>query len=370
MFSSAHSTQQVSGKKTEVFSVQQKRLCAFACPPRRTPLREPIHTSSFTLLTSAFIFLTSAFTLLFFLSFSTATAQTVYTTVLGNQQYVVGSSTLRSGLFISRDNAKTWRHIGPENLKAYAMDAVDSSNGRVLYLAAGNGVHRSTDYGKGWKIVTDWRMTEVLDVKIDQQHPNVLYAATAWGFWRSTDGGDTWENPHGPLQENYCYQLRIESDSAQTMIAVVGEHLRQRIQYASYDNGSTWTEIPAENSSSYRWEHAYAQCPVPVGNNAMLVGFADTSGFHLNRRTPLPWHKAGQIAVDTTGMEGPSPGKFPIHALALLPDSSITILAGTFGDGIYKWDGKEWIRAGLEGSQVWRIIVKEYAVPVEEGHVH
>lgn len=306
---------------------------------------------------------------LLLLSAHTATAQTIYTTVLGNQNYVVGSSTLRSGLFVSRDGAKTWRHIGPENLKAYSMDAVDTSKGRILYIAAGNGVHRSTDYGRHWKIVTDWRITEVLDVKVNQQNPDYIYAATAWGFRRSTDGGDTWENPDGPLKEKYCYQLRIDADPMHPMVAVVGENLRQRIQYASYDNGSTWTEIPIEASDTSRWENAYVMCPIPTGKDAMLVGYGDTSGFHLNRSIELPWHNSGQTPVDTVGVESTSPG--PIHALALLTDNSAyAVLAGTFGDGLYKWNGKEWSRAGLDGSQVWGIVVKDYTVPREEGHVH
>lgn len=307
--------------------------------------------------------------LLFFLLFTgTAAAQTVYTVVLGNQSYVVGSSTLRSGLFVSRDGARTWRHIGPENLKAYSMDAVDSAGGRILYIAAGNGVHRSTDYGQSWKIVTDWRMTEVLDVKVDQTNPNFVYAATAWGFRRSTDGGDTWENPEGPLKDRYCYQLSLADDAG--TIAAVGEERRQMIGYVSYDRGATWKALAAPPPTG-AWENAYAVVPVPVTAETMMVGFADTTGFRFARTPlPLPQSMAHGGTIDTANISGAVPGAPPIHALALLDEAPADLLAGTFGDGLYRWNGSAWEPAGLQGSQVWRIITKTYTVPVEAGHVH
>ena len=92
--------------------------------------------------------LLSLFYLLLALSATEAGAQTIYAVVLGNQKFVVGSSTLRSGLFASNDLGLTWRHLGPENLKAFSFDAVDNQQGRTMYIAAGNGVHRSVDSGR------------------------------------------------------------------------------------------------------------------------------------------------------------------------------------------------------------------------------
>ncbi len=339
----------------------------------------------------------SLLTLLLCLLFSsTARAQTIYTVVLGNQNHVVGSSTLKSGLFVSYDNATTWKHLGPKNLKAYSMDAVDSSNGRILYIAAGNGVHRSTDYGKSWKIVTDWRITEVLDVKIDQSNPNYLYAATAFGFWRSTDGGDSWTNPDGPLKERYCYRIEsIEADSL-TMI-VDGPGL-----------SDTWKTIqvrPDVPPSS-----SYVSSPIPIYRTVDLVMISKECGDTFGGRgstvdivapfaiiettVDISVYDDGIYALfpfalrriacplDTTPVwkqlwdEVILPSDKPVHALTRyyetterkLPPSyrkGGVLLAGTFGDGIYKWDGKEWSFAGLPGSQVWRIITTEYTVPEE-----
>ncbi len=74
--------------------------------------------------------------------------------------------------------------------------------------------------------------------------------------------------------------------------------------------------------------------------------------------------------IDTANISGAVPGAPPIHALALLDEAPAALLAGTFGDGLYRWNGSAWEPAGLQGSQVWRIITKPYTVPVEAGHVH
>jgi hypothetical protein len=234
-------------------------------------------------------------------------AQTIYAVVLGNQKYVVGSSTLHSGLFRSRDLGRTWEHLGPENLKGFSMDAVDSSRGRILYIAAGNGVHRSTDFGATWKIVTDWRMTEVLDVKVDQGDPRWVYAATAWGFWRSSDAGETWENPEGLLQRQYLFELSLRDNPIEAWDKINCDTTTwQTTYFLSYDHGKTWT-----------MEHS---------------------------------------ACDITTGSGPSLD----HRIFTTAFAKGTELAGTWGAGIFRREGDRWIPSGLEGSQVWRLVVKEY----------
>ena len=297
-----------------------------------------------------------------------AIAQTIYTTVLGNQNYVVGSSTLRSGLFVSYDSARTWKHVGPENLKTYSMDGVDSSNGRILYIAAGNGIHKTTDYGESWKIVTDWRMTEVLDVQVDQRNPDYVYAATAFGFWMSSDAGVTWKNPEGPLKESYCYRI---SDGT-SMISIIAEGTQRQIStLVSITDSTVQTAIQLMRSSA-DWADAFNLVYVPTGVNESLLCFSDMSGIHtesepigLSISTPF------KTTFSLPFTPPPLPVSSVVHALDIYARSETPmLLAGTFGDGLYSWDGKEWKLTGLPGSQIWRIIVKDYNVPVEVGHEH
>ncbi|MDB5035836.1 MAG: glycosyl hydrolase, repeat-containing protein [Chlorobi bacterium] len=254
--------------------------------------------------------------------------QTLYATVLGNQKYVVGSSTLHSGLFRSSDTGRTWEHLGPENLKTYSMDAIDSSRGRILYIAAGNGVHRSTDFGRTWKIITGWRMTEVMDLAVDQRDPRTIYAATAFGFWRSTDGGTTWENPAGLLAERYVRAVKIHDGE----IAATGSDTL----YRSNDRGTTWRATARITDRQYdtavigRWRYT-----------AGVKGIAKTS-------TDNP----GQPVDITDDL----PNRV-VHAIATVGDA---LIAGTFGDGLFRLKGGSWKPSGLPGSQIWRLVVKPW----------
>jgi hypothetical protein len=229
------------------------------------------------------------------------TAQTVYATVWGNPKYVVGSSTLNSGLYESTDMGRTWRHLGPLNLKAFSMDGVDSSHGRILYIAAGDGVHRTEDFGRTWKIVTDWRMTEVLDVAVDQSSPQRVYAATAFGLWESGDGGDTWTP--APLGERYVARIDAYEEG---IVAVVED-----------------TSLSAGTAA--RW----------------------------TRRRDGRWTVLGR---------GPWPPIATIDSVSAMAiaDVSGVRLAATWGRGVLRSEGSGWTQSGLDGSQVWDIVVKEY----------
>jgi hypothetical protein len=307
------------------------------------------------------------------LSITHADAQTIYTVVLGNQKFVVGSSTLRSGLFASNDRGVTWRHLGPENLKAFSFDAVDSQQGKTMYIAAGNGVHRSVDSGRTWKIVTDWRMTEVLDVRVDQGDPRWIYAATAFGFWRSSDGGETWSEPEGKLRGEYVYRI----DQLEWPGGI----------YASTDSG-----VFESIDYGQTWQHAF-DLPRPRGffqtggaspivasgegpvllDRTMSAPISTGGGPRMNTYDIAYGRDATIYAAGDNGVWGfgsslgmprweDITGALPsrtIHALGYLPSHDL-LLAGTWGDGVYRRSHTGWVPSGLEGSQVWRIVVKPY----------
>jgi hypothetical protein len=327
-------------------------------------------------------------------------AETLYATVLGNPKYVVGSSTLHSGLFASRDGGRSWEHLGPENLKAYSMDGVDASGGKILYIAAGNGVHRSTDAGTTWRIVTDWRMTEVLDVKVDQRHPQRVFAATAYGFWRSSDGGDTWEHPSDtPLAQGYIYRLDYRSDGR---MVVLGEH-----SVAEYDPASGFgvysgeEKIPAPRAlvelpplgtivSTTRKPGmirlAWLRSSDPFSSRTLPRSSTPEAGRLARALEASPStdiydllipastksepdgtiYAAGDSGVWRIDMSFRTPWSdisegLPnriVHAIAWLPSSG-TLMAGSF-DGVFRREGTEWKQAGLEGSQIWRLVVKPW----------
>lgn len=233
-----------------------------------------------------------------------ARAQSIYAVVWGHPMFVVGSSTLHSGLFRSTDLGRTWSHMGPRNLKAFSMDAVDLTLGRILFIAAGNGVHRSIDSGRTWKIVTDWRVTEVLDVHVDQREPRNILAATAYGLWLSSDGGDTWSNPGGSLQSVFVREIF----------------------------GSDPMYAYTEDEWSPDGEYGYWQAPAGT----------------------LRWSALGSIRPSAPLRIG----NVSSHGDRWTIGN--TTLVGTWGDGVYREEAGSWHQSGLEGSQVWRLVVKRY----------
>jgi hypothetical protein len=254
----------------------------------------------------------------------TLSAQTVYAAVWGHPKYVVGSSTLYSGLYRTTDFGETWTHLGPQNLKTFSMDAVDATKGRTLYIAAGNGVHRSLDSGRSWKIVTDWRVTEVLDVAVDQRDPRKVYAGTAHGLWVSGDGGESW----GPTPLS-AYIARVEiADS--TVRLYVEDSLSSL--YESDTSGARtlaiWT-IP--NNIPKPWEHSRQLWPT-VATGRIVLG--------------------EPMRIDSFVVKGSS-----LRTIG-------GFLAATWGNGIYRANvgmtPMPWRQSGLEGSQVWRLVMKRY----------
>ncbi len=304
---------------------------------------------------------------------SSASAQTFYATVIGNPDFLVGSSTLHSGLYRSSDAGLTWEHLGPRNLKAYAMDAVDSSRGRILFIAAGNGIHKSTDYGRTWKIMTDWRITEVLDVKVDQHHPQQIHAATASGLWRSDDGGQTWQNPDGMLKERYVY--RIDTIHADGEMTACGEDA----VYVSFDRGISW---------SLQLETRSPRGMFTIGNYGTVLASSKGPIWYPSNEISSPSDRPGASSPDMNvydvvyrndtiftatdkgiwflGIATRSVAwrklnfdipNYAAHAIAATPQ---VLLVGTFGNGVFRLENNSWKPSGLDGAQVWNLVVKQW----------
>lgn len=285
---------------------------------------------------------------------------TLYAVVLGNQDSVVGSSTLGSGLFRSVDSARTWQHLGPRNLKAYSMDAVDRSNGRILFIAAGNGVHKSTDYGKTWRITTDWRMTEVMDVKVFQEDPRWVFAATAWGLWRSSDGGEHWENPEGELQHRYIQSLIPPGIISNRLIATALLDTSQYLYHLySEDYGASWDTLSTSTVRLYG-KKSFNDAHIFIGNDkSVLYGY---NGIAIQTGTKIDYEATAPIFFDTTDISANLPTR-RIHTLIQIIGTQ-ELLVGTFGYGVWrkKIEDTAWQPAGLGKGQVWSITVKQVRI--------
>jgi photosystem II stability/assembly factor-like uncharacterized protein len=127
------------------------------------------------------------------------------------------SSYAGTGVYKTRDNGKTWEHLGlPESHRIGKVELHPTDNNIAWVAAVGHlytnnkerGIYLTKDGGKTWKqtlYVND--STGGIDVVADPVNPAVVYAAMwqkgrkAWnllesgkgsGIYKSVDGGETW----------------------------------------------------------------------------------------------------------------------------------------------------------------------------------
>ncbi len=84
----------------------------------------------------------------------------------------MGAENAPSGLVVSPDLGKTWGRLCWPNCRAFDVAVDHSSDGRIVYIAAGNGVLKTENGGAMWRITTGWRVTEVQDVEVTSIEPS------------------------------------------------------------------------------------------------------------------------------------------------------------------------------------------------------
>ena len=122
------------------------------------------------------------------------------------------------GLYISKDEGKTWLNMGLNDTHHIGKVIVSQDNSQEIFVAAlghlysdntERGVFKSTDGGKSWtKTLFIDSKTGVVDLERDPADPNILYAASwqrdrkAWNFneaglgsgiFKSIDNGSSWD---------------------------------------------------------------------------------------------------------------------------------------------------------------------------------
>jgi len=330
------------------------------------------HLRTFTILASAFL-----------ISATGASAQesTVYATTIKSGIFIVGSQTPKAGVFFQHPSADTvWQHTGPTHTRGFSVDVNRATNGKIKYLAAGNGLHRIDETAGTWRTVTDWRITEVLDVASAPSDANTVYLACAYGVWRSKDGGATWSESGTPgLRPGYTSKIIIDNANENRLYCASHEGA-----YVSEDGAATWKKLDGLTMHGILTIAQHPKDP-----KILAVGTEDNGIYH-STDAGATWRKLESgidhstfyaVAFDpqqpetmyasgyVTGVYKFTNGggswrrmndgltDLTIHAIAVDPRNSDRVYAGTFSAGVYRSDdgGKQWRYAGLPGAQVWDV---------------
>lgn len=248
-----------------------------------------------------------------------------------------------AGILRSQDGGENWNVVNsglPVNPDGHYPNinalAVAPSGVGTIYAATGNGVFKSIDGGTNWSEVNSGllfylneKSTNVLALAIDPQDSNTIYAAVysccvidVPSVFKSIDGGASWNAASSglPTYAGSRYlsviSLFIRPSSSGTLYAVIDD---ERV-FTSTDGGARWAPaaFPAEILVSD-----------PQSPGTVYAGTA--YGVLKSTDAGDSWNPASS-GLPTS----PSGSALNISALALDPDGTGTLYAGSGMIGVFK----------------------------------
>jgi photosystem II stability/assembly factor-like uncharacterized protein len=98
----------------------------------------------------------------------------------------------RNAIAVSVNGGESW--LTPKPLPAdFLINSVALDATGNIWLAAREGVFRSSDIGDTWKRVTSLRLSNVLSIQFDQENQRILATgAASMNVFESTDNGRNW----------------------------------------------------------------------------------------------------------------------------------------------------------------------------------
>lgn len=307
---------------------------------------------------------------------------TVYVSVVATKLFVVGAANPRTGIHFQHPSADSaWQHTGPVNIRAFGVAVQPGTDRKILYIASGNGVHRSTDGGATWKITTGWNITEVLSVSPDPFDPEKVYCATPYGVFRTTDGCGTWQQASAGLGALFISQV-----TASPLVKGQVFCATESGAYVSTDGATTWKRM----GLSVGGVRTLVQHP---RNPKVLAAGTEDHGLYMSTDGGKVWtrREAGidhltfyaiafdPSAPDTMYASGYVTGVYrsmdggvswkrmneglsvlSFKCLAVDPRESRRVYAGAYWGGVYVSEdrGGHWKSVGPPDSQVWTISIQ------------
>lgn len=307
---------------------------------------------------------------------------TLYAVTRSTEKFrIFGRDNPTVGLFTTSDRGKTWQHWGWHYTKCFSATIEPNSDGKIIYLACGNGVQKSSDSGKNWVITTGWEMTECLKIAIDPENTETVYAATAYGIFKSQTGGQNWQEKNRGFESTFTPDVVVDPHNSQVIYAATEAGI-----YISTNRAESWRLLGLQGKGIRTITYSSHT------TGTLLVGTED-DGIFISTNSGETWQAINDglesltvycLAQDPqhdrvlyagtfrggvfksidggNSWKGCNTGltRLDIHALLVDPTDSNAIYCGTIGGGVFVSEdaGANWRFGGLETSQVWDLTMQ------------
>jgi photosystem II stability/assembly factor-like uncharacterized protein len=298
-----------------------------------------------------------------------------FAAVLLNRGTAVGKNAGSYGVYI-RSGDTTWAKATLSNIISFGLGYYGHGSTQRYYLAAGNGVHRSTDGGRTWRILTSWRTEEILCVVPDPVDSSVIYAATPFGVFKTTDDGVTWGKKMNGFKRWFIQRIIMDRADRKVLYAASDDDL-----YRSTDAGEQWIPMHVGGPEILSLlQHPTTPDIILAGQEDDGIRYSMDRGAHwASARIPFPtsiytfgasadghdlyaagW-KSGLWRSEDGGATWLQVWRADdieaIYSIFVDPGDPSHLMTGTVGLGVYEsFDrGLTWRGAGLSGAQVKQI---------------
>lgn len=260
-----------------------------------------------------------------------------------------------NGVFRSMSSGDGWTEVsqGLGNRQVHAL-ALHPTDRATLYAGTFRGLYKTVDSGASWAPVfsTD---TAIDAVVIHPTSPETVYAGTSQGLFRSTDGGATWGTPGQGLPPNTWVRGIAFSRQTPSTVYVAA----QSMVYRSVDGGAQWHEVGTGLPANPEFDELH----VAPGTASTVYVVSANEGVYKLAEGGSAWEKiysgnAAALALDPadpqtlyvgthhdirkSGDGGrtwkPASSSFfvRVNVLAVRPEGTHTVLAGTEYRGVYR----------------------------------
>ena len=136
------------------------------------------------------------------------------------------------------DKGLNWSPVGIDHVFGGSVTAtvIHPQNPDIVYVAAGNQLHKTSDGGQTWIAMLAAGNTFSADrLRLDPADPDEIIAATPTGVFISTDAGENWSNPW----MHATYDIEIQPGNSNTIFALSAVAGKFSVA-ASYNGGITF----------------------------------------------------------------------------------------------------------------------------------